>query len=105
MTPEESAMMSNHKATLTRDMRNVVHDVENLLHDVGSAGSGAMSDWRGRVGGALDTARHRFDKGLGVPARQAMTATNDYVHASPWQAVGAGLLLGLLSGFLIMKRW
>jgi ElaB/YqjD/DUF883 family membrane-anchored ribosome-binding protein len=38
-------------------------------------------------------------------ARRAATVTDDYVHASPWQAIGVGLLVGLAAGALLMRRW
>jgi ElaB/YqjD/DUF883 family membrane-anchored ribosome-binding protein len=106
---QEPAMQSNDKATvLARDMRNVVSEVETLLRDANSAGHGAMSDLRSRVGQAMDMARARIDRmdtGVRTGARRAATITDDYVHASPWQAVGVGLLVGLAAGALLLRRW
>jgi len=37
-------------------------------------------------------------------ARKSATATNDYVHANPWQAIGIGAAVGLLLGFVLARR-
>jgi ElaB/YqjD/DUF883 family membrane-anchored ribosome-binding protein len=97
-------MMRNDKANaLARDMRNVVSEVETLLRDANSAGSGTMQDLRNRVGLAMEAARDRLDR-LDSGARRAVTVTDEYVHGSPWQAIGVGLLIGLAAGVLLMRR-
>jgi ElaB/YqjD/DUF883 family membrane-anchored ribosome-binding protein len=101
-------MMRNDKATaLARSMRTVADDVETLLRDMGDARRGTVHELRSRVGQAMDTARQRYDRldtGVRSGARQAATVTNDYVHASPWQAIGIGLAVGLAAGWLMMRR-
>jgi ElaB/YqjD/DUF883 family membrane-anchored ribosome-binding protein len=101
-------MMRNDKANaLARDMRNVVSDVESLLRDVNTAGSGTVHELRSRVGQAMEVARERLDRldtGVRTGARRAATVTDDYVHTSPWQAIGVGLLVGLAAGVLFMRR-
>lgn len=37
-------------------------------------------------------------------ARQTARVTDNYVHQSPWQAIGIGAALGVLVGFLIARR-
>jgi ElaB/YqjD/DUF883 family membrane-anchored ribosome-binding protein len=91
-------------------MRNVVNEVENLLHDVGSAGGGTVHELKSRVGSALDSARQRldaWDTGVRSNARRAATVTDDYVHNSPWQAIGIGAVVGLAAGLavsLLLRR-
>ena len=100
-------MTANHSA-LVRDMRNVANEVEHLLRDAGMASSGTVHQLRGRVADAVGAARARFDDlntNVRSGATHALSATDEYVHASPWQAVGAGLLVGLLAGLLIMRRY
>lgn len=36
--------------------------------------------------------------------RQAMRATDDYVHDKPWQAIGLAGAVGLLLGVLVTRR-
>jgi ElaB/YqjD/DUF883 family membrane-anchored ribosome-binding protein len=55
----------------------------------------------------METARERLDRldtGVRTGARRAATVTDEYVHGSPWQAIGVGLLLGLAAGVLLMRR-
>jgi ElaB/YqjD/DUF883 family membrane-anchored ribosome-binding protein len=37
-------------------------------------------------------------------ARKSATATNSYVRANPWQAVGVGAVVGVLFGFVLGRR-
>jgi ElaB/YqjD/DUF883 family membrane-anchored ribosome-binding protein len=97
-------MLTAKTSTLARDMRHVADEVENLLHDAGVASSGTVHELRGRVAGAMGSARERLGN-VRSGASQALTVTDEYVHASPWQAIGAGLLLGLLAGFLFTRRY
>jgi ElaB/YqjD/DUF883 family membrane-anchored ribosome-binding protein len=101
-------MIRNDKANaLARDMRNVVSEVETLLRDANTAGSGTVHDLRNRVGLAMESARERLDRidtGVRTGARRAATVTDEYVHGSPWQAIGVGLLIGLAAGVLLMRR-
>jgi ElaB/YqjD/DUF883 family membrane-anchored ribosome-binding protein len=100
--------MNRNENALARDMRNVVDDVEALLRDAGTAGTGTVSDLRSRVGYAMQAARDRLDAmdtQVRTGARRAATVTDDYVHASPWQAIGVGVLVGLAAGALLLRRW
>ena len=100
--------MNRNDTALARDMRNVVSDVEALLRDANAAGTGTIHDLRNRVGYAMQVARDRLDRidtNVRDGARRAATVTDDYVHASPWQAIGVGLLVGLAAGALLMRRW
>jgi ElaB/YqjD/DUF883 family membrane-anchored ribosome-binding protein len=88
-------------------MRSVVSDVESLLHEVGSTSSGTVHEFKSRLSQALDAARDRLDQLDGTMrdgARRAAYVTDDYAHAHPWQALGAGALIGLAIGLLITAR-
>jgi ElaB/YqjD/DUF883 family membrane-anchored ribosome-binding protein len=100
--------MNRNDTALARDMRNVVSDVEALLRDASTTGTSTMNDLRNRVGYAMQSARERLDRidtNVRTNARRAATVTDDYVHGSPWQAIGVGLLVGLAAGALLMRRW
>ena len=49
--------------------------------------------------GLGDASRVAMDKG-----RYAASATDDYVRANPWPAVGVALVTGLVAGVLIGRR-
>lgn len=97
----------NHaaKEKLVADFKAVVADTEELLKlTTGQAGD-KLSDVRGRLSERLVGAKERLadaEHALRENARKVAHATDDYVHAHPWQSVGiaAGVafLLGLLSG-------
>lgn len=100
--------MNRNESALARDMRNVVNDVEALLRDANTAGSGTMNDLRLRVGTAMQAARDRLDRmdtHVRTGARRAAIVTDDYVHTNAWQAIGVGVLVGLVAGALLMRRW
>ena len=92
-------MQSNDKATvLARDMRNVVSEVETLLRDANSAGHGAMSDMRSRVGQAMDMARARIDRldtGVRTGARRAASTWSSCFASLPGPASSRGTTAAL----------
>jgi ElaB/YqjD/DUF883 family membrane-anchored ribosome-binding protein len=96
---------------LVREFNTVVADTQHLLKSVAAAG-----------GDKADAARAELERGLAAAgdrlarireaslarAANAAHATDEYVHANPWQAIGigasAGLFLGLLAGIAIASR-
>lgn len=94
-------------STMAPDMRSVVSDVENLLNEVGNSAGGTVHEFKSRVSHALDAARDRLDQldgSVRSGARQAVTVTDDYAHAHPWQVLAAGALVGLAIGLLFTRR-
>jgi ElaB/YqjD/DUF883 family membrane-anchored ribosome-binding protein len=55
------------------------------------------------VGNAKETIAESAEN-LRRQARVAATATDDFVHDSPWQAVGIAALVGALVGILVTRR-
>lgn len=99
--------MKTRNTQLEQDMRNVVTEVEDLLATAGQEGSAGAREVRERVLRALDIAKDRLtqiDAQVRTTARHAVELTDDYVHESPWQSIGAGALVGLLAGLLIARR-
>jgi ElaB/YqjD/DUF883 family membrane-anchored ribosome-binding protein len=90
---------------LVSDLKLVVSDAEELLKLTAGQAGDKIGDVRSRLTDRLSIAKDRiadaeaavFDK-----TRKAAHATDDYVHAHPWESVGvaAGVafLLGLLAG-------
>ncbi len=93
------------KEKLVADFKVVVADAEELLKlTAGDAGE-KITEVRARLNERLRVAKERIEDtehALRERARQVAHATDDYVHANPWQSVGiaAGVafLLGMLSG-------
>jgi len=99
--------MRTRSSQLEQDMRNVVNEVEDLLATAGQEGSAGAREVRERVMRTLDVAKERLaqiDSQVRTTARHAAEVTDDYVHDSPWQAIGVGALFGLLAGMVIARR-
>ena len=100
-------MESATKDRLVADVKNLIADSEELLRaSAGQAGE-KISAAREKVQDSLDRAR----AGLGNiedvvmdTGKQVARATDDYVQANPWQAVGIAAAVGLVIGLLISKR-
>jgi len=82
----------NH--TAPSELANLMADVEDLLKKIANAaGVGAAKD--NLVAGG---------RRIAATARDAAGATDEYVRASPWQAIGLAALAGVGVGFLLARR-
>jgi ElaB/YqjD/DUF883 family membrane-anchored ribosome-binding protein len=92
---------------LAADLRLVISDAEALLRaTVGKADETATAA-RAKMQETLDSAKLKLGP-LGEEAAErasaAAHATDDYVRANPWQAVGIAALAGIALGLLISRR-
>jgi len=95
------------KEKLVEDLKIVIADAEDLLRATASQAGEKISAAREKVQDTLDRAK----AGLGDiedvvtdTGRQAARATNEFVQANPWQAVGIAAAVGLVVGLLISRR-
>lgn len=93
------------KDKLVSDLKVVVSDAEELLKLTAGQAGDKLGDVRVRLGERLAIAKERLieaEAAVVEKTKMAAHATDDYVHAHPWQSVGvaAGVafLLGLLAG-------
>lgn len=89
------------------DFKGVIGDAENLLRAVADLSSETVAAARAKLQERLVQARGLIAEGeqaARAKAKQAMDTTDRYVHESPWQAVGIGLALGIVIGFLSHRR-
>lgn len=97
---------ANHsRDKLVADLKVVVADAEELLKLTAGQAGEKISDVRVRLGDGLAVAKDRIadaEAAMLEKTKKAVHATDDYVHAHPWESVGvaAGVafLLGLLAG-------
>jgi ElaB/YqjD/DUF883 family membrane-anchored ribosome-binding protein len=92
---------------LAGEFHNFIVDVEDLIKATTSL-SGADLDQataklNARILGARESVEHMTDA-VSQKARSTARITNSYVHENPWQAIGIGAGLGLLTGMLIARR-
>lgn len=95
------------KDKLVSDMKVVIADAEELLKATANAAGEKAAAARARMEDSLRTARVKVAEAQEVMrdrAKQAAQATDDYVHAHPWKAVGFAAAVGVIVGMLIARR-
>ena len=92
---------------LVVDIRAVIADAEEILRATADQTGEKIAALRQRIQERLLDARIRLDAAEAVlidKTRAAARATDDYVHANPWQAVGIGAGIGFLLGLVLGRR-
>jgi ElaB/YqjD/DUF883 family membrane-anchored ribosome-binding protein len=95
------------KEKLMSDMKVVISDAEELLRATSGVAEDKINELRERIGGRLREAKARIadaEEVLLDRTKAAARATDDYVNANPWQAIGIAAGVGLLLGILISRR-
>jgi ElaB/YqjD/DUF883 family membrane-anchored ribosome-binding protein len=95
------------KRTASSELSNLIQDVEDLLMKVANVADVDVAKLRERVQEKLGTAKDTLAAGskrITETAREAAGATDEYVHQSPWQAVGFAALAGAAIGYLLARR-
>jgi ElaB/YqjD/DUF883 family membrane-anchored ribosome-binding protein len=89
------------------DFANVLSDAEDLLKKAGQETGDKATQLRSQVESKLLTAKLRLQELEGKAADRARAAarrTDDYVHDSPWIAVGVAAAAGFVVGLLLNRR-
>ena len=92
---------------LVTDIKAVIADAEDILKATADQTGEKISNLRVRIQDRLLGARIRLDAAEAAlidKTRAAARAADDYVHESPWQAVGIGAGVGFLLGLLLGRR-
>ncbi len=88
---------------LLQDLKAVVHDGEELL----KAGTQSLSERgmaaRERLAAALEVAKETRRR-LEERARASAQAADHYIHEHPYQSIGLAFGIGMLLGFLVLRR-
>lgn len=95
------------KEKLISDFKVVVADAEDLLKATASQAGEKISAARARAEESLKAAKVKLAQAEEVVmarTKEAAKATDEYVHAHPWQAVGVAAGAGFLLGLLIGRR-
>ncbi|MDD2685304.1 MAG: DUF883 family protein [Gallionella sp.] len=94
------------KEKLMQDLRVVVADAEELLRATAGQAGEKVAAARERIQENLAAAKMRLvdaEHAVMDKAKQAASATDDYVHENPWKAVGIAAGVGLVVGMLISR--
>lgn len=92
---------------LVADVKVVLDDVEALLKQAATASGAQAHELRERAAEALHRGKARLQDAqvaIAQETRAAARATDDWVHAHPWSAVGMAAGLGFLIGLLVARR-
>ena len=92
---------------IVSDMKSAIADAEDMLHATADQAGGKLADLRARIQDRLKGAKARLaeaEEVLLAKTRAAARATDEYVHESPWTAIGIAAGVGLLIGLAIARR-
>src|SRR5262245_40823508 len=92
---------------LVQDLRLVIADAEDLLKATAANAGEKVAAARERIQDRIHSAKIKLaeaEEVLLVRTREAARATDAFVHANPWYAVGIGAGGGLTIGMLIGRR-
>ena len=95
------------KDTSVNQIKQAIQETESLLEQAASASGEQARSLYNRMAAKLNQTKGKLlelESAAMQRAKQAARATDDYVHDHPWQAVGAGMVVGVLIGVLIARR-
>jgi len=97
----------NIKNVASAEIKSLIADVEDLVARIADLKDADVARLRNRVLRAVSTAKESLADSADTVRRQAQraaTTADDYVHDSPWQAVGIAALVGAVVGILATRR-
>jgi ElaB/YqjD/DUF883 family membrane-anchored ribosome-binding protein len=97
----------NIKNAASAEIKNLIADVEDLVARIADLKDADVARVRNKVLRAVDAAKESVSGGAETLRRQAQnaaTTADDFVHDSPWQAVGIAALVGAVVGILATRR-
>lgn len=92
---------------LVSDIKSVISEAEEMLGATADQTGEKIANLRARIQARLRDARLRLvdaEALLVTKTKAAARATDEYVHESPWTAVGIAAGVGLLVGLIIGRR-
>lgn len=105
MEAQESTISEHHQ--LVSDMKSAIADAEDMLQATADQAGEKVASLRARIQERLKDTRQRLSEAeasLREKTRAAARATDNYVHESPWTAVGIAACVGLLVGLIAARR-
>jgi ElaB/YqjD/DUF883 family membrane-anchored ribosome-binding protein len=105
---EQAISESNRtKTKMAEDFKSIVNDADDLLQATAKISGEGFNLARAKFSEKLQTAKASLadaEQLVVNKAKQAVTATDDYVKVNPWTSVGIAAGVGILIGFLFGKR-
>src|SRR5512147_2771118 len=106
-TATEAEVEKGIRGKLMEDLKAVVADAEELLKATASQTGEQIAAARAKAEESLKAAKVRLgEEEVAVVAktRAVAKATEDYVRANPWKAMGITAAVGLVLGILVVRR-
>lgn len=97
----------NDQQQIVTDMKLSIAEAEDMLSATADQVGEKIAGLRARMQERLKVAKVRLSEAEAVlvtKTRAAARATDEYVHESPWTAVGVAAGVGLLVGLIIGRR-
>jgi ElaB/YqjD/DUF883 family membrane-anchored ribosome-binding protein len=102
-----SAALARSKDDLLKDFQSLINEGESLLKSTTSLSGEALAQARDKFRDKLNDAKTQvaaLSDAAQQKGRQVVGATESYVRANPWPAVGMAVGLGILVGALSTRR-
>ena len=107
MSEQTVGEFNRTKGKMVDDFKAIVTDADDLLQATAKVSGESFNAARARFAEKLTSAKTSLadaEQLVVDRAKQAATATDDYVKGNPWTAAGIAAGVGLLIGFLVAKR-
>jgi ElaB/YqjD/DUF883 family membrane-anchored ribosome-binding protein len=107
VTATETEAEQVTKGKLMEDLRAVVADAEELLKATADQTGDRITAARGKAEESLKAAKALLaeqEAAVMAKTKAAAKATEDYVRANPWKAMGIAAAAGLVLGMLATRR-
>jgi ElaB/YqjD/DUF883 family membrane-anchored ribosome-binding protein len=98
-----AGVFNRTKGKMADDFKMIVSDGEELLKAAANASGEGFTAARAKFAESVTSAKAKLVD-LAQPATEKARQADDYVHDSPWTAVGVAAAVGMLIGFLAAKR-
>lgn len=95
------------QSSMSREFHSFIADIEDLVKQTTSLTGDDLERAKDQLVKRISTAKESVENigsDIAHQARKSITATNDYVHDQPWNAIGAGAVAGMLLGLLLARR-
>lgn len=103
----ESPSLVQTQARLVSAIRSEISDAEETLSATADQAGEKMAKLRSRIENQLREAKFRLidaEEALLARTREAAHAADNYVHESPWTAIGVAAGVGVVVGLLLGRR-
>ena len=99
--------LTDLKPAASSEIKNLISDVEDLMARIADLKDGDVARVRNRVQRAVEATKQSLAESADTLRHQAQNiaaTADDYVHESPWQAIGIAALVGAVVGILAARR-